>query len=100
VGKKRKFLCIECLLNSPEAERENPKWIFSLFDYRHPPIKKAIWFLKYKGKKILLAFLPKLCRGRILEEIADLSMLENFREPILIPIPSPQKKTRKRIQSS
>lgn len=95
-GKNGSILCLECLANSPQAERENPKWIFSLFDYRHPPIKKAVWLLKYKGKKNIASFFAENMHGRILEELADLSVLENFREPILIPIPLAPKRRRER----
>jgi len=86
-GKSGTILCIKCLVDSPEAERENKKWIYSLFDYRHPTIKKAIWLLKYKGKRNIANIFGEIMYGRILEELADLSLLENFREPILIPIP-------------
>lgn len=80
-------LCLKCLLDSPEAERESPKWIFPLFDYRHPPIKKSLWLLKYKGKSPLAKVFAEVMYGRILEELSDLSVMENFKNPILIPIP-------------
>jgi len=89
-------LCINCLSLSPEPERESVNWSFSLFDYRHPPIKKAIWLLKYKGNKRLADIFANVMYGRILEELADLSQFENFREPILIPIPLAKKRQRKR----
>src|SRR3989344_4009940 len=80
-------LCVECISEFPAAERENAKWIFSLFDYRHPGVKKAIWLLKYKGKKRLAGIFAEILHGRIMEELADLSVMENFREPLIIPIP-------------
>ena len=43
--------CSWCLSQSRPAERESAEWIFPLYDYRHPPIKKALWLFKYKGKK-------------------------------------------------
>jgi ComF family protein len=95
-GKNGIDLCAKCLADSPQAERENPNWIFSLFDYRHPPIKKAIWLLKYKGKKSMANVFIEVLHGRILEELSDLSIMENFREPILIPIPLASKRKRER----
>lgn len=95
-GKEGSDLCINCLLDSPPAERENAKWIFSFFDYRHPPIKKAVWFLKYKGRRGLAGVCAEVMYGRILEELADLSVMENFHNPILIPIPLSQKRRRER----
>ena len=89
-------LCIKCLSESPEAERETAKWIFPLYDYRHPPIKKALWFFKYKGKKRLASIFAEIIYGKILEELSDLSAMENFNNAILIPIPLSPKRYRER----
>ena len=95
-GKTGTDLCLKCLENSPSAERENPQWIFSLFDYRHPPIKKSIWLLKYKGKKIIADIFAEILYGRIMEELSDLSIMENFHNVILIPIPLASKRKSER----
>ena len=89
-------LCIQCLSSFPMAERENAKWIFPLFDYRHPPIKKALWFFKYKGKKRLVNIFAETLYDKIMEELSDLATLENFSNPILIPIPLSKKRYRER----
>lgn len=89
-------LCIKCLLSFPEAERESADWIFPLFDYRHPPIKKAVWFLKYKGKRRLAKVFAEAMYARILEELSDLATMENFHDAILIPIPLAPKRERER----
>jgi len=85
-GKSGVDLCVVCLNDSPEAKRESVKWIFPLYDYRHPPIKKVLWLLKYK----------EVMYGRILEELSELSVMENFRKPVLIPIPLSKKRCRER----
>ena len=85
-------LCLGCLKDAPAAERESAKWIFPLYDYRHPAIKKSLWLLKYKGKRRLASVFAEIIYGKMLEELSELSILENFVEPILIPIPlSPQR---------
>ena len=94
--KSGKNLCLECLASSPSAERECANWIFPALDYRHPPIKKAIGALKYKGKKSLASVLAELLHGRILEELADLRIMENFIDPVLIPIPLENKRYKER----
>src|SRR3989339_1476510 len=86
-GQVGRDLCIKCLSESPVAERETAKWIFSLYDYRHPPIKKALWLFKYKGKKRLANIFAEIMYDKILEELSELSIMENFRDAILIPIP-------------
>lgn len=94
--KKGAELCINCLLLSPPTERESESWIFPLFDYRHPPIKKSIWLLKYQGKRRLANIFAEVMYSRILEELSDFEQFENFRNPILIPIPLSKKRKRER----
>ena len=89
-------LCLDCLKEAPGAERESAKWIFPLYDYRHPTIKKSLWLLKYKGKKRLANIFAEIIYDKILEELSELSILENFVKPILIPIPLSPKRYRER----
>lgn len=91
-GKGNKELCSSCIINFPEAERESANWIYPLFDYRYPPVKKAILLLKYKNKKRIANIFANIMYERILEEISDLRMLDNFKEIILIPIPLAKKR--------
>lgn len=95
-GKRGLDLCLGCLSDSPQAERESANWIFPLFDYRHPAIKKSIWLLKYKGKKKLANIFAEIMYVKIMEELSELSLMRNFREPILIPIPLSLKRYRER----
>ncbi len=90
------YLCINCLAGSPTNERENLPWIVSIFDYRHPTIKKSLWLLKYKGKWGLSYTFAESMYGRILEELSEMSLMENFREPLLIPIPLSKSRKRER----
>lgn len=95
-GKTGVDLCLECLSGAPGAERESAKWIFPLYDYRHPAIKKSLWLLKYKGKKRLANVFAEIIYEKILEELSDLSIMENFNNIILIPIPLSPKRYRER----
>jgi predicted amidophosphoribosyltransferase len=95
-GKNGIDLCRECLQSVPEAERESAKWIFPLYDYRDKTIKKSLWLLKYKGRKRLANVFAENIYEKIVEELSDLSIMENFCEPILIPIPLSRKRYRER----
>jgi len=95
-GKNGVDLCLDCLREVPGAERESAKWIFPLYDYRHPAIKKSLWLLKYKGKKRLANVFAEIIYEKMLEELSELSALDNFVEPILIPIPLSPKRHRER----
>ncbi len=89
-------LCLDCIKKAPRAERESANWIFPIFDYRDPIIKKSLWSLKYKGKRRLANVFADIIYEEILEELSELSMMENLIEPILIPIPLSTKRYRER----
>ncbi len=95
-GKSGSDLCLACLADSPIAERESAKWIFPLYDYRHPPIKKALWLFKYSGKKRLAKIFAEALHAKIIEELSELSVMENFSSPVLIPIPLSKKRLHER----
>jgi competence protein ComFC len=86
-GKDGSYLCKTCLLQSPAAERETLEWIYPLFDYRHPAIKKSITFFKYKGRKNLVDVLADVVYERMIEELSELKRMENFENPLIIPVP-------------
>lgn len=95
-GRSGENLCRNCLSGLSPAERESARWIYPTFDYREPAIKKSMWLLKYKGKKSLAKIFAEVLYGHILEELSDLKTMENFIEPILIPIPINRKRKRER----
>jgi competence protein ComFC len=89
-------LCVACLSEARAAERESAEWIFPLYDYREPVIKKSLWLLKYSGKKRLANVFAENIYENILEELSELSVMENFTEPVLIPIPLSTSRYRER----
>jgi ComF family protein len=95
-GEAGSYFCITCLSETPSALRESDEWIFPVFDYRHPPLKKALWLLKYKGKKNIAKIFAEILHSKILEELSDLAVMENFHDAILIPIPLSRKRYRER----
>ncbi|HEY4513224.1 MAG TPA: ComF family protein [Candidatus Paceibacterota bacterium] len=95
-GKNGDDLCLECLSGAPAAERESAKWIYPVYDYRHPAIKKSLWLLKYKGKKRLAGVFAETLYEKIIEELSELSVMENFNQPILVPIPLASARYRER----
>lgn len=95
-GKSGKDLCLTCLRDAPMAERETAEWIFPLYDYRHPIIKKSLWFLKYSGKKRLARVFAENIYDSLLEELSERATMENFHNIILIPIPLSKKRYRER----
>lgn len=90
------YFCVECLSKSPVAERESDEWIFPIFDYRHPPIRRALSLLKYKNKRGIAKDFAPVLFGKISEELSDMAQMKNFYDPILIPIPLSNKRYRER----
>ena len=68
----------------------------ALFDYRNELARQAIWEIKYrKNEKILGAFC-KIFYEYMLGEIADEAIFSDFKNPILIPIPSSKNRLKER----
>jgi len=100
------YLCETCLSKAEVSLREtnDPSRtggaeagdVISLFNYRDKNIKKALWGLKYSNKVEVAKILAGVLYDRILEELADRKLFDNFVDPLLIPIPLSKKSLRKR----
>lgn len=95
-GRAGTVFCSECLAACPSALRESAKWIFPAFDYRHPMVKKSLWLFKYKGRRRLAPIFGEIIYGKMMEELSELGAMENFRKPLLVPIPLSRKRLRER----
>jgi competence protein ComFC len=89
-------ICRECLFSCPLNEKENLDWIYSIFDFKDPVVKNSIWLLKYKNKKYFAEFFGEILYEKIIEELSDLEIFENFKNPILIPVPLSKEKRKER----
>lgn len=90
------YLCDKCIASIPQSTEILPPYVISIFNYQDPIIKRAIWMLKYRNKKGIADVLAKAAYDRLLEELSDLAVFENFNNPILIPIPLYKKRLKKR----
>ncbi len=90
------LLCSNCVQKIRPAERENPEWIYSRYDYRDPIIKKAIWLMKYRHKRTLADFFASTLYDMLLEEMSERYTFRDWVSPIVIPIPLAQKRLRER----
>lgn len=84
---KGKSLCSMCLSKANLNEKEVAPFIYPLYDFRDPIIRKAIWAFKYKNKKDIANIFAENLYDLIIEELSELKVLENFHNPVLIPIP-------------
>lgn len=95
-GENTSDFCPKCLLSLPQAERQTLDWVYPTYDYRNKAVKKAVWCLKYKSNRRLAEIFAEIIHNRIMEELSDLSVMEDFNAPILIPIPLSKKRHRER----
>jgi len=93
-NKNDTFLCQECLNKIPISQEILNNNIYAIFDYQNIIIKKAIWMLKYKNKKEIAKILAPIIYERLLEELSEKISLNNFINPLLIPIPLSKKRLR------
>lgn len=90
------LICEKCLNQLDLNEKELDDFVYTIFDYRNPIMKKIVWNLKYKNKKQLSFTIANYLYPKILEELSELKVLENFNAPLLIPIPLSSKRHRQR----
>lgn len=95
-GESGSDLCVKCLSDISAAERECAEWIYPIYDYRNPVIKNALWALKYSNKKNLAKTFADVLYARIVEELSELAVMQNFHNAILIPIPLSPERRRER----
>ena len=68
----------------------------ALFDYRNELARRAIWEIKYRKNEKLMTVFCELFYEFILDELADKALFSDFKNPILLPIPSSKKRFKER----
>lgn len=68
----------------------------ALFDYRNELARQTIWEIKYRKNEKLAAIFCELFYEFILDELADKALFSDFKNPILVPIPSSKKRLKER----
>jgi predicted amidophosphoribosyltransferase len=70
--------------------------IKAIFSYKNTLCRQAIWEIKYRGNKKLIRDFSLLLYEYILDDLNELEIFDNFKKPILIPIPSSPSRTREK----
>ncbi len=92
-GSSGTTLCATCLSTIPAPHANLPDWIFALYSYKHPLIKKSIWRLKYNYTYDIGQQLGKSMHHFLLQKFP----LQTTHSPVyLIPIPLSHKRMRER----
>jgi ComF family protein len=72
---------------------EHPQAIFS---YKNSLCRQAIWEIKFRGNKKLIRDFSLLLYEHILEELGDLATFSNFKNIVLLPVPSSKSSAREK----
>jgi competence protein ComFC len=70
--------------------------VIAIFDYQNPLVKDLVWEIKYKGNKNLAKNSAEIIYEIICHEVAERALSENFKSPLLIPMPISDQKKRAR----
>lgn len=81
-------------LKKPEG-LEDPD-IIVLSDYKQTLAKKLVWELKYKNNEHSAKILSEIMYAEIIGYLNDWVIFEDFKDPILIPVPLSKEKLEKR----
>ncbi len=71
---------------------ELPGGLHSLFHYKDPLVRQALWALKYEGSRRVASLFAALLYESMVEIISEASLYDNFTEPLLVPIPLSQQR--------
>lgn len=78
------------------AEISDDKNVLSIFSYENELMREMVHFLKYKGNKSVAKLFAEILYSEMIERMSEMSLFENFTNPVLIPIPLSNKKFKKR----
>ena len=90
------ILCAPCLSSSPRANQPSDHFIFAIFDYNHPPIKKSIWKFKYGNIKNIAKPFGIELYNRIFADLSESLSASSQEKILLIPIPLHASRLRER----
>lgn len=89
--------CDSCRSHLPWQTDPLPEYLTTLWQYQSPSLKRALWLLKYRGKKELAHDLARSLYDKILETLAEQDQFNSGTQKYII-IPIPIHKNRKKIR--
>mgnify|MGYP001613288741 CR=1 FL=1 len=87
-GLENMALCEACIGEFPPAPAESGDvTAYAPFSYRHPPLKKALWALKFEGNTEVARICARLLYDRIIPLIEEYASYRGVKMPLLVPVP-------------
>lgn len=90
------LLCSGCINNIPRPEHDLPDYIYALYEYRHPIIKKILTDAKYRKKWSGLKVFGKYLSSSMLDIVSEYIELNNYTNILIIPVPISNKRFKTR----
>lgn len=66
--------------------------IISIWNYADPKVRTLIWELKYRKNERLLTSVAQIVFDILKTELLDRALFDNFKDPLLVPIPMSDKR--------
>ncbi len=82
--------------NLASKNRENIKPFITVFSYKDPLVKTAIWSLKYRRNRKMANLLAEAICPSLNEILENENLFDNFSNPLFLPIPANKDKKRER----
>lgn len=95
-NKRSDLLCPDCMNSLPRPEKDLPSFIYALYEYRTPVIKKILTDAKYRKRFAGLRLFSKYIASSIDDVVAEYVELSNYESILLIPVPISNKRLRHR----
>ncbi len=70
--------------------------IYSLFNYKDTLVQQALWELKYRGNRHIARLFASIIYDELLEKLSDMILFDDFRNPVIIPLPLSHERLRER----
>lgn len=98
IEKLEKMSALEFVNKAKKADIENSHGfpIFALFSYKDQLVRIAIRQVKYKRNQKIARLFAEILKNFIVPELEDEIVYTNFVDPIIVPIPSHQRKMREK----
>ncbi|OHA82464.1 MAG: hypothetical protein A3B07_02465 [Candidatus Yonathbacteria bacterium RIFCSPLOWO2_01_FULL_43_27] len=90
------LFCNRCLESCPRATSTKHSFIYAVFDYQNPIIKRSLWRFKYENVRAFAEIFARPLYEKILDELCDDIDTHQQEKYLLIPIPLHSSRRRER----